>query len=275
MMDIPMPAAARKFLPTLFAGLVVLWAFPAYAEEMKPLCSDRPGRGTGACTVENGHWQVELGLWDATFQRRAGVTTGVTSAANPVVKYGASDTVDIEASMALYQSVRVHDALGSQTDSGVGDLLLHAKWNPAGGGGETFTWILDPFVKLPTASRGLGNGAVEAGLLVPLAYEFGGGWALDSTPEADLLLNEAGSGYHAAIVNVIGLGRDIAGGFNLGMEVWTSQNFDPAGTVSQYSFGPDLAWQPNPNSQFDGGFAVGLNRQTPDLELYVGFSRRF
>ena len=271
-----MPVVTRKFLALALAGFVVLCALPAGAEDLKPLCSDRPGKGTGACTVEDGHWQVELGLWDGTFQHRAGVTTDVTSAANPAVKYGISDSVDIEASMAFYQSVRIHDASGAETDSGVGDLILRAKWNPNGGGEEeAFTWILDPFVKLPTASRGLGNGQVEAGLLVPMAYELGDSWALDSTPEADFLLNGTGSGYHAAIVDVIGIGRDIPGGFNLGVEIWTSQNFDPAGTVSQYSFGPELAWQPNPNNQFDGGFAVGLNRQTPDLELYVGFSRRF
>jgi hypothetical protein len=274
-MDLPMPAAVQKFLAPAFAGFVALCALPAGAEDMKPLCSDRPGRGTGACTVKEGLWQVELGLWDATFQHRGGVTTDVTSAANPAVKYGVSDSVDIEASMGFYQGIRVHDASGTHTNSGVGDLLLHAKWNPNGGGDEAFTWILDPFIKLPTASRGLGNGEVEGGLLVPLSYELGSGWSLESTPEADFLLNDARQGYHANVVDVIGLGRDIEGGFNLGVEIWTNQNFDPEGTVSQYSFGPALAWQPNPNNQFDGGFAVGLNRQTPDLELYVGFSRRF
>jgi hypothetical protein len=274
-MESAMPAAIKKLMGPAFAGLVGLCALPTNAEELKPLCSDRPGRGTGACTVEDGHWQVELGLWDATFQHRAGVTTDVTQAANPAVKYGISDNADIEASMALYQSVRVHDASGSQTVSGAGDLFLRAKWNPNGGEESEFTWILDPFVKLPTASRELGNGEVEAGLLIPMALELGGSWAIESTPEADYLLNESGSGYHGAVIDVIGLGRDIEGGFNVAVEIWTSQNFDPQGTESQYSFGPAIAWQPDPNDQLDGGFAVGLNRATPDLELYVGFSKRF
>jgi len=270
-----MPVENRKFLAPAFAGFVALCALPAGAEDMKPICSDRPGRNSGACTVEDGHWQVELGLWDATFQHRAGVTTDVTSAANPVVKYGVSDGADIEASMAFYQSVRVHDASGTQTDSGIGDLFLRAKWNPNSGGDAAFTWILDPFIKLPTASRGLGNGEVEGGLLAPMSYELSGGWSLESTPEADILLNGSGRGYHANVVDVIGLGRDLEGGFNLGVEIWTNQNLDPAGTVSQYGFGPALAWQPDPDNQFDAGFEVGLNRQTPDLELYLGFSRRF
>ena len=78
-----MPAVPRKFLGPALAGFLALCARAAGAEDLKPLCSDRPGRGTGACTVEEGYWQVELGLWDATFQHRAGVSTDVTSAANP------------------------------------------------------------------------------------------------------------------------------------------------------------------------------------------------
>jgi len=270
-----MIAAIKKIAGPAFAGFVGLCALPALAEDLKPICSDRPGRGTGACTVEEDHWQVELGLWDSTFQRRSGVTTDLMQAAYPAIKYGISDNADIEASMALYQSVRVHDASGSQTGSGVGDLFLHAKWNLTGGEESKFVSILDPFVKLPTAGRDLGNGAAEAGLLIPMSWDFGGGWSLESTPEADYLLNESGSGYHGAVIDVIGLGRDIEGGFNLGVEIWTSQNFDPAGTQSQYSFGPTIAWQPDIDDQLDGGFAAGLNRATPDLELYVGFSRRF
>ena len=274
-MESPMPAARKKIMAPAFAGLVGLWAQSGAAEELKPLCSDRPGRGTGACTVEDGHWQVELGLWDTTFQRRAGVTTDITQAADPAVKYGLSDNVDLEASMAFYQSVRMHDALGSRTASGVGDLFLHAKWNPNGGEESEFTWVLDPFVKLPTAGRDLGNGEVEAGLLIPMSWELSGGWSLESTPEADYLLNGSGSGYHGALIDVLGFGRDVAGGFNIAIEFWTFQNFDPAGSIGQYSLGPTLAWLADNDDQLDGGFAVVLNRATPDLELYVGFSRRF
>ena len=269
-----MPAPARIFAP-LLAGLIDLWAFSTEAAALSPICSDRPGRGTGACTVEAGHWQVEMGVWDSAFQHRAGVTVDVTQAANPAVKYGLSDSADIEASMAFYQNIRVHGAPQSQTLSGIGDLFLHAKWNPRGNDDSGFAWILEPFLKLPTASHALGNGAVEGGFLIPISWELGGHWSMESAPELDYLLNQAGSGYHGAIIDVVGLNRDIGDGFNVGLEIWTDQNFDPAGTQSQYSFGPAIAWQPDLDDQLDGGFAAGLNRATPDLELYVGFSRRF
>ena len=49
-----------------------------------------------------------------------------------------------------------------------------------------------------------------------------------------LLLNGSGSGYHANLTDVVGMGRSF-GKLTLGAEVWSAQNLDPAGTVSQYS----------------------------------------
>ena len=235
-------------------------------------CPDRPGKGTSACTVDPGHWQIELGLYDGSFQRRSGVTTDTSSAGSTLLKYGVGDGFDLEAGMALYQSQRVHDSTGAQAQDGVGDLFLHAKWNLGGG---LVAMVLDPFLKLPTAPDGLGNGAVEGGLVVPLSTDLGGGWSLAATPEADLLRDGVGGGYHLNVVNVIGLGRSFDNGLTLGAEVWTAQNFDPSGNSHQYSFDVDAAWLAGKDMQLDAGVNAGLNRATPDLEIYAGISRRF
>ena len=50
---------------------------------------------------------------------------------------------------------------------------------------------------------------------------------------------------------------------------------DPAGTVSQYTFDLDAAWLADNDTQLDGGVNIGLNRATPNLEFYLGVSRRF
>jgi len=243
------------------------------AQEEKPICPDRPGRGTSACTVEAGHAQLELGLLDESFQRRSGVTTDTGNAGSLLAKWGINQRIDAEAGMALYQYQRVHDASGSQTMGGIGDLFLHAKYNPLPAEGQ-LALMLDPFLKLPTAGGGLGNGVVEGGLVVPMSYDLGNSWSLAMTPEVDLLLNASGSGHHANLVDVAGLGKSF-GPLALGAEVWTGQNLDPAGTISQYSFDLDAAWLANNDIQLDGGVNIGLNRATPDLEIYFGISRRF
>jgi len=253
--------------------LTVLTAPLARAQDLKPICPDRPGRGTSPCTVDQGHVQLELGLFDDSFQHRSGVTTDTDNVGSLLAKWGVSERMDVEAGMAVYQELRVHNASGTTTMRGIGDLFLHAKYNPLSDGGA-FALVLEPFLKLPTAGAGLGNGAVEGGLVVPMAYDLGNNWSLAMTPEVDIQRNGSGPGYHASLVNVVGLARSF-GPVNLGAELWTGQTLDPTGTVHQYSFDLDAAWLVDNDTQFDGGVNIGLNRATPDLEIYFGISRRF
>jgi hypothetical protein len=256
--------------------LTVLTAGATQAEDLRSVCPDRPGRGTSACTVDAGHAQLELGLFDDSFQHRSGVTTDTDNVGSLLAKWGVNERMDVEAGMAFYQTLRVHDAFGTTTQDGIGDLFLHAKYNPLSnsGGDGPFALVLDPFLKLPTASGGLGNGAVEGGLVLPMSYDLGNNWSLAMTPEADIQLNASGSGHHANLVDVVGLGKSF-GAFTLGAEVWTGQNLDPTGTISQYTFDLDAAWLANNDTQLDGGLNIGLNRATPDVEIYFGISRRF
>lgn len=258
----------------LTAALMLLAALrlPAMADDLKPICPDRPGRGTSPCTLEAGHAQFELGLFDDSFQHRSGVTTDTDSLGSLLLKWGLNDRMDIEAGMALYQAQRVHDASGTTHQNGIGDLFLHAKYNPLAGDGP-FALVLAPFLKLPTAGGGLGNGAVEGGLVLPMSYDLGGNWSLATTPEIDIQRNAAGGGTHANLVDVIGLSRSF-GRFTLGAEVWMDRNLDPAGTVQQTSADLDLAYLLDNDTQIDGGLNAGLSRATPDLEFYFGFSRR-
>ena len=262
---------------TAIALLTVLTTSASWAED-KPICPDRPGRGTSACTLEAGRGQIELGLFDDSFQHRSGVTTDTDNIGSVLAKWGVSERMDVEAGMALYQEQRVHGASGTTTLGGIGDLFLHAKYNPLTPASENeagpFALVLDPFLKLPTAGGGLGNGAVEGGLVLPMSYDLGSSWSLAMTPEGDIQRNASGPGYHANLVDVVGLGKSF-GPFTLGAEVWSSQNLDPAGTISQYSVDLDAAWLAGNDTQFDGGLNIGLNRATPDLEIYVGISRRF
>jgi len=257
----------------LAAALFVLAALPAQAQDLGPICPDRPGKGTNACTLAAGHAQVELGLFDESFQRRSGVTIDTGNAGALLGKLGVSDRMDVEAGMALHQFQRVHDRAGRINASGVGDLFLRAKYNPISSDGP-FALILAPTLKLPIAPSPLGNGAVEGGLVLPMSYDLGNNWSLAMTPEADALLNTSGTGHHANLVDVAGIGRNF-GKLSLGAEVWTAQNLDPAGTVSQYSADVDAAWLIGNDTQIDGGANIGLNRATPDLELYLGVSERF
>ena len=270
-----MSSEIRRTISTALTVANILMALPtmAAAQEEKPICPDRPGRGTSPCTLEAGRAQLELGLLDDSYQHRTDGTIDTDNAGSLLAKWGVSDRMDVEAGLALYQRQRVTDASGTATLHGVGDLFLHAKYNPLTTDGP-FALVLAPFLKLPTASGGLSNGVAEGGMVLPMSYDLGGNWSLAMTPEADVQLNASGSGYHANLVDVVGLGKSF-GPVTLGAELWTGQNLDPTGTVSQYTFDLDAAWLVNSDTQLDGGVNIGLNRATPDLEFYFGISRRF
>ena len=242
---------------------------------LRDLCPDRPGKGTSACTVDSGHFQLEVDAFDGAFQREGGVTTDTYFVANPTLKYGLSDNLDIEASLAPLETIHTHDASGSESETGIGDLFLRGKLNIAGNEGGAWGIAIEPFLKIPTARRDIGNGAMEGGALVPLSLDLGGGWSLGSTPEIDVLRDESGSGYHADIINVLGIGRAFGDHLTLGAEAWASSDLDPAGSTQSYSIDFDVAWQPDNDTQLDGGINLGLNRATPGAQVYAGISRRF
>lgn len=253
-------------------------AGPALGQELRDLCPDRPSKGTGACTVDKGHLQLEADIFDGTWDRHGGVSDDSFVWFNPTLKYGLTDNLDIEVNLPpLVRQTSRDRATGSTARAaGIGDLTFAAKANLTGNG-PGWNLALLPFVKAPVAHAPIGNGAWEGGLLVPIAGPLPHGWSLDLTPEADVVEDAAGGGRHALVAGSLGLSHGLGAGVSGTVEVWSQADFDPAGTTRQYSFDLALAWVPThqPNLQLDGGVNLGLNRDTPDVEAYVGISRRF
>jgi hypothetical protein len=84
-----------------------------------------------------------------------------------------------------------------------------------------------------------------------------------------------GHGHHAAMAQVVGLGLQASEKLNLSAELWGQWDWDPAGTTRQATADVAAAYLVNKDFQLDVGANFGLNRNTPGLELYTGFSVRF
>ncbi len=81
-----------------------------------------------------------------------------------VFKLGLTSALDFEIAPNGYQTFEARDRrTGALNDRayGLGDLVLKAKLNLVGNDGGDFALAVVPYVKLPTAARGLVNGAVE------------------------------------------------------------------------------------------------------------------
>ncbi len=247
----------------------------AAPEPLRALCPDRPAKGTSPCTLDAGHFQVEFGAIDTVRQRAAGVTSLQTAIGATTIKYGLNARTDLEISFNPWlRSAQT----GQASTKGFGDTILRAKVNLGDQDGPSAWGVaLAPFIKLPTARRGLGNGKLEAGLIVPIARALPGNMSLGLSPEVDLIENADGSGRHLNMINVVGLNLPLSDAVTGTLEVWSDTDFDPQATVTQASFDLALAWIPSGQSrlQWDGGLNLGLNRKTPDREVYFGVSRRF
>jgi hypothetical protein len=259
----------------LIIALAALFAAPAHAANLAPVCPDRPGKGTGACTVPTGHWQIETGLIDWTRDDSDGVRSDFTEIGSSLVKLGISGNADIELGLTPYEISRVRGPDGIGRESGFGDILVRSKVRLTADGAPVQVAV-DPFVKIPTARHELGNGEVEAGLTVPVGVELGGGpLSLAFAPEMDWRADADGPGHHAGMVQLVDVGIAASPRLSLTAELWGQWDWDPAGTERQYSADGAAAYLLGNSVQLDGGANFGLNRNTPDVELYAGISKRF
>lgn len=261
-------------LAVLLAGFALGAAEPADAPP-QPICADRPTKSSNACAVDPGRWQFETDIANGTFQHQDGVTTDTWLAPNPTLKYGVAKDLDVEAGMALLESVRTHDAGGTRTLGGVGDLYLRLKWAAYTSNDGNAQAGLYPFVKLPTARRGVGNGATEAGVIAPVNIKLSEQWQIGFAPEIDALLDANGSGRHANVIQTLNVGYTLPHDWTVYAEVWGDWNFDPVRTTRQYSLDFAVAKLIGKDVQLDAGVNLGLNHDTPGVNLYLGIARRF
>jgi len=88
-------------------------------------------------------------------------------------------------------------------------------------------------------------------------------------------VDEDGDGRHLAYGSVIGLSADLSDAVSASIELSAMRDLDPGAHATETLAGLSLGWQPREDLQFDIGTNVGLNRDSADVEVYAGLSRRF
>ena len=239
------------------------------------ICTDRPSKSNSPCTADAGHFQYESDLVNYSSLRQGDSTIATWLIVNPTLKYGVTDKVDIEVNIAALEIVHgAATAGGKDTLAGVSDLYLRVKYEFANRPNVLQAAII-PYVKAPTARAGIGNGAVEGGWILPVAYEPNAVLTITLAPEVDIYQNSVGSGLHLNTAQVLTLSFNLPRNVTLYTELWGNWNFDPAGTIRQRSLDFALAFAPTNYLQVDAGVNLGLNRATPQVEAYLGLSQKF
>ena len=253
---------------------------PVPVDLMREMNTDRPDKTESPYTVDAGHFQLEMDFVTYTHDRDTsggGDTRTDAVAVAPVnLKAGLFNNVDFQLILETYNHVRVDDRrAGAVTRmSGYGDTTARLKVNFWGNDGGATAMGLLPFVKFPTSQDGLGNNAVEGGVILPYAAELPWGWDTGMMAECDFLSDEAGEGRHTSFINSITFDHQVYGKLSgyaeFFSEVSTERDARWVGTVD---FG--LMWQVTSNVEMDAGVNVGITKSADDVNLFTGFSWRF
>jgi hypothetical protein len=261
---------------TRFLCALLLAATPfiaARADDAPSICTDRPTKSNSPCTVPEGDWQVETDIGNFTHDAHAGDSTDTLYFVNPYLKYGLNAHTDIEVNWAPSIRVRTTDDGKHHVTSGSGDLYVRLK--SAFYSGDVFSASIIPFIKAPTASHDIGNGQWEGGVAVPMSVAIKGGFTLLLGPELDALADADGRGHHVAVTNLINLSHPLTSKLSLAVEYWRQDNPDPSGHVKQESGDIALIYAVSSAFQLDLGANTGLNKATPNEQVYLGLSYRW
>lgn len=263
----------------LAALLTTLAATSAHAEDpgqLRDFCAHRPGKATPPCLIDPGRLMVEIDGFDFARTRDAGVTQDATVVLSPDLRFGLTPAIEASLNLAPYVRLRTRAAGQASATSGTGDSQFALTWSLKNPDGSGTSVAVEAFAGLPTAQHGLGAGGFQGGFVIPIAFTLPAGLSLTLDPEIDAL-RTAGGGLHPAYAGAVALSRGLGQGLTGSVELWASQDQNPAGHVAQATFDAALAWisKGRPNLQLDGGVNFGLDRAAPDVQAYVGVSRRF
>lgn len=256
------------------AAALLLVAGPALAGAgaLREMSTDRPDSTESPYTVDAGHVQWEMDFINGSRDREEGATVTAFEAVPFNLRFGLTPRSELGFFLVPYHTERETDASGGrETRSGIGDLTVRGKWNFFGNddGGPALGLIVD--VKLPTAARRLGNGAVEGAVLLPFAGSLAGGWGVGAMTGVDLQRRETGRGYRAAWINTVTVSHDLTekvGGY---LELTSA-----AGAGAHVAtFDTGLTYGLDANTQFDVGVQLGLSRSADDVAGFIGVARRY
>lgn len=271
-----MKAGASRVLLPLFAIVAAVAAVPAAGQDRRDLCPDRPGLGTPACTVAKGEMVAEVGLADWTRQRDGTTRTDSLLFGGALLRLGLSHSLEIQVGWTTLGHVRERDTASGLHGAAtrVGDVELALRQNIRNPDGSGLSVAIMPHVTLPVGRVPVGAGDWGAGVRLPVSVDLGGP-SLALTPQVDAAVDADGHGRHLQFGSVAGLGFDLSDAVSASAEVSLFRDHDPAGHSTEALVGLSLGWQPDGDSQWDIGANAGLNRASPDIQLYFGYTRRF
>jgi hypothetical protein len=243
---------------------LLLTATSLHAGETRPLSTDRPDTTESPYTVDAGRWQFEMEI--AAWTRDGGASQRFNWG-ELNLKHGLSASADVQFVLPFYTRI-----VGG--DEGFGDMQVRLKYNLWGNDAGSDALAIMPYLKLPTARNGIGNGDLEGGLIVPYGFDGPAGWAFGLMGEIDIISDEDSGGYQPVGLVSATASRALterSGMFFELVGIFTPESRDER----EGYFNTGMTWALSEAVQLDGGIRVGLTRASADFSPFVGISTKF
>jgi hypothetical protein len=252
---------------------------PTPDDEMRKFTPDRPGKGYSVRTIDAGHFELEMDFINYTYARYLGIVTHSVETLDPNYKIGLTNWADFEIQFNGLQAQRSFENLSGATAAqatGFGDVFLRTKINLFGNDDGPMGLAIIPYVKLPSSDPVISNGAVEGGLIVPLALRLPQDYLVTLMTEVDALKDPDECGRYANFVNLVGVSHPLPGveGAIAMAELYSSVGADRAAPPI-YTFDLGLNYRLDQHTILDVGLNLGLNNAAPKAQIYTGVSIRF
>jgi hypothetical protein len=272
--SVPIPLPPASVIPDDDSKREFNLFHPTPSEKMRDFNPDRPGGTNSAFTVDAGHVQLELELFNYSELTTTSGKTSQWNYPNPSIRVGLTNSTEFGVSYIPQFRQTIVNPDGSHTSvKGAGDTNLTFKQNLLGNDSGSVAAAYMLGLKIPTDTSGTGNSSSEPSLMIPLSFAIGK-WGIAIMPEVDFRRNQTGSGLHSEFNSPITLGHNIFGPIDGYSEIVTHTS-NEAGDPSTIYFGAGLTWKVTKNNQLDLGCNWGINSTTPRVNPFAGWASRF
>lgn len=247
---------------------------------MRDMDTDRPDKTESPYTVDAGHFQIEMDVFNYTYDHYNAEHRDVSAESLWIapmnLKAGLFNNVDLQLVLGTYNSVRIHDRDAGTVEKqrGFGDMLTRLKINFWGNDGGPTAFGVLPYVKFPTSQDHLGNSSVEGGVIFPLAVELPHGFGMGVMTQFDFTRDEAEGGHHPEFVNSVTFSHNLGGeleGYVEFFSVASAESNSP--WIGTFDVG--FTYGLTKDIQLDAGVNLGVTRSADDVNTFMGISWRF
>ncbi|HVV87045.1 MAG TPA: transporter [Kofleriaceae bacterium] len=244
---------------------------PAPRSELRELV-----RETSPYSIDAGHAQIDVDLVSATWGSDGSMSDRELDVMGFNARLGLTRRSDVQVEFHPYRETRVSAAGASmQHDRGIGDTTVRLGLNLWGNDGGRTAAGLAPFVRIPTGTGGVGTGALEGGVTIPMELRLPLHLRAALSTEAEFADDVHGRrGVHPRLGVTAGLEHELVGPVSLTAEWRTTVDAEGAVMTYDQEVSSDATITINRDTEVRVGAALAMPQVRAGINPFVQMSYR-